>query len=94
MSLAGLSGNLADNVALFARAKQRGFQAAANGDLTSSLSEAMATPNDDMFTEALAEQGAGVKDASDMPLDPTSPIPSTRKRGPQQLPPSIQALGS
>lgn len=59
MSLQGLS-SLPDNIAMLSRARQRGFQAAANGDLTSSLSEGMATPNDDLLTEALTEQNAQV----------------------------------
>lgn len=67
MSLAGLSGTLGDNIALLSRARQRGFQAAANGDLTSSLSEAMARPDDDALTEALYENGASVKSAPDLP---------------------------
>lgn len=60
MSLAGLSGGLNDNVAMWRRAKQRGFDAAAAGDLGDSLSEGMARPGDDLLTESLVEQGAAV----------------------------------
>lgn len=75
MSLQGLSGSLNNNVATWRRAKQRGFDAAAAGDLGDSLSEGMARPEDDMLTEALTEKGATVSPKFGLPGTSASPEP-------------------